>query len=92
MSTLAADLDAAAEEELAHAARIGWRELSRCMPWGDTYEGFTPAGRPVSFERDYVWAERPGGDILCEVTAFEPRGFEAGARRSKVIRRQDAPD
>jgi hypothetical protein len=81
------DLDAAAEEELGHAAGITWRELSRCMPWGDTYDGFTPGGRHVSFERAYVWAERPGGDILCEVTAFIPERYEDGARRTRLIRR-----
>ncbi len=91
MTALDADLQAAAEEELGHAAKIGWRELSRCMPWGDTYEGFTPGGRAVNFERAYVWAERPGGDILCEVTAFEAERFEDGARRSCLIPRQPVP-
>jgi hypothetical protein len=82
------DLEAAADEELAHAAKIAWRDLSRCMPWGDTFEGFTPAGRTVLFERAYVWAEHPGGDILCEVTAYEAERFEDGARRSTLIRSQ----
>jgi hypothetical protein len=85
------DLDAAAEEELGHAAGITWRELSRCMPWGDTYDGFTPGGRQVSFERAYVWAEHPGGDILCEVTAFTPERFEDGAKRTRLIRRDATP-
>lgn len=82
-----ADLEEAAEEELGHAAKISWRELARCLPWGDTYEGFTPAGRAVCFERAYVWAEAAGGDILCEVTAYEPERFEAGARRALLIRK-----
>ena len=82
-----ADLEAAAEEELRHAAGLSWRELSRVMPWGDTYEGFTPGGRAVEFERAYVWAEKPGGDILCEVTAFAPERYEDGARRTRLIRR-----
>ena len=86
MTILDADLEAAAEEELSHAAAIGWRELSRIMPWGDTYEGFTPGGRAVCFERAYVWAEREGGDILCEVTAYEPERFEQGAKRTRLIR------
>lgn len=81
------DLEAAAAEELGHAAAISWRELARVLPWGDAYEGFTPAGRPVCFERAYVWAEQAGGDILCEVTAYEPERFEEGARRSVLIRK-----
>ena len=80
------DLEAAAEEELRHAGGITWRELSRVMPWGDTYEGFTPGGRAVEFERAYVWAEKPGGDILCEVTAFTPKRYEDGAKRTRLIR------
>lgn len=82
-----ADLEAAAEEELRHASGITWRELSRVMPWGDTYDGFSPGGRSICFERAYVWADQPGGDILCEVTAFEAERFEAGAKRTLLIRR-----
>lgn len=82
-----ADLEAAAEEELRHAAGITWRELSRVMPWGDTYDGFSPGGRSICFERAYVWQDRPGGDILCEVTAFEAERFEDGAKRTTLIRR-----
>lgn len=81
------DLQAAADEELGHAVKIGWRELSRCMPWGDTFEGITPAGREVCLERAYVWAEAEGGDILCEVTAFEPERYEAGAKASRLLKR-----
>ncbi len=80
------DLDAAAEEELAHAAAISWRDLSRCMPWGDTFDGITPGGREVCLERAYVWAEREGGDILCEVTAYELERYEQGAKRTRLIR------
>ena len=82
-----ADLQAAAEEELGHAAAITWRELSKCMPWGDTYEGISPGGRTISLERAYVWADQPGGDILCEVTAYDAQRFEHGAKRTRLIRR-----
>ena len=80
------ELELAAEEEIERALDLSWRELSRCIPWGDTYEGFTPGGRSAQFERSYLWAEKPGGDILCEVAVYEdPARFEKAARRSRII-------
>ena len=58
------------------------------MPWGDAYEGITPGGAAAHFERSYLWAEQPGGDILCEVAVYpDPQSFERAARRSRLIRR-----
>ena len=82
------ELEAAAEEELAAATTLTWRALSGLVPWGDTYEGFGPAGGTLEFERSYIWKDAPDGDILCEVTAFRgPSRYHRGARRSRVIPR-----
>jgi hypothetical protein len=82
------DLELAAEEEIERACDMQWRELSRVMPWGDAYEGFTPAGAAAHFERSYLWAEQPGGDILCEVAVYpDPQSYERAARRSRLIRK-----
>ena len=43
-----ADLAAAADEELDRACDLSWRDLSGIIPWGDSYEGVTPAGTPSS--------------------------------------------
>lgn len=85
--TLEADLSAAADEEIERAATLGWAELARHTPWGDTFDGFTPEGREVSFERSYLWEARTGGDIRVEVTVFEPRCYEDGVRRVRIIPR-----
>ena len=80
------ELEAAADEELTAAATLSWRALADLVPWGDSYEGFGPAGGTLVFERGYIWKDAPGGDILCEVTAFRgPSRYDRGARRSKVI-------
>ena len=85
------ELELAAEEEIERALDLSWRELSRCIPWGDTYEGFTPGGRSAQFERSYIWAEKPGGDILLEVAVYEsPSAYEKAARRSRIIRKATA--
>ncbi len=80
------ELQAAAEEELAAATRLSWRELSALTPWGDSYEGFGPAGGPVVFERNYIWREDPGGDILCEVTVYRGLSrYDKGVRLGQLI-------
>lgn len=61
-------LHLAAEEELALARCLSWRELRDHIPYGDAYEGFDPSGGTVEFERAYLWKSHEGGDILCEVT------------------------
>ena len=83
--TLGEDLAAAAEDELSRALTLGWKELSKVTPWGDTFEGFTPDGRDACFERAYIWETAPGGDIRVEVTVFEPQAYEAGVRRTRTI-------
>lgn len=84
------DMQAAANEELARAVTLGWQALSRHTPWGDTYEGFTPLGREVCFERTYLWNGDAGGDIRVEVTVFEPKDYEAGVRVVREIRKDGA--
>ena len=86
--TTEADFTAAAVDELDRALTLGWKELSRHTPWGDTFEGFTPGGREVCFERSYLWEGEQGGDIRVEVTVYEPRSFEEGVRLSRSIRRE----
>jgi hypothetical protein len=86
--TVADDLAAAADDELARALTLGWRELRKVTPWGDTFEGFTPQGRDACFERAYLWDAEPGGDVRVEVTVYEPRRYERGARRTARLPRE----
>ena len=82
------ELEAAAEEELAAATTLTWRALAKLVPWGDTYEGFGPAGGALEFERSYIWKDAPDGDILCEVTAFRGASrYDRGVRRSRIIKK-----
>ena len=85
------DLEEAAREEIERACTLGWTELARHTPWGDTFEGFTPAGRQVCFERSYLWEAEAGGDIRVEVSVYEPHAFEEGARLTRSIARDPAP-
>jgi hypothetical protein len=82
------DLLAMAQDELASATRLSWRALSNCTPWGDSFEGISPAGRDVIVERAYLWQTAQGGDILCEVTVYggESR-YDRGVKVSAVIER-----
>jgi hypothetical protein len=87
MST-ADDLDRLAQEELAQAASLKWSQLAALIPWGDTYEGISPANLTVQLARSYLWAGEPGGDILCEVRVYlDEAHFDYGAKRSAVIRK-----
>lgn len=81
------DLEAAAREELDRACTLAWRDLAAHTPWGDTFEGFTPAGRDVAFERSYLWEDEAGGDIRVEVVVYQPQSYEAGVRLTRVISR-----
>jgi hypothetical protein len=82
------ELLAAAEEELKAALTLSWAALAKLTPWGDTYEGYGPAGGALEFERGYIWRGEPGGDILCEVTAFRgPSRYDRGVRLSQVIKK-----
>ena len=83
-------LQAAAEEELTAACTLKWAELARLIPWGDTYEGVSPANMTVQVERNYLWADAPGGDILCEVAVYlDAAHYAYAARASRVIGRTD---
>lgn len=82
------DLEAAAHEELERACTLAWRDLAAHTPWGDTFEGFTPGGRDVCFERSYLWEAAPGGDIRVEVHVYEPEDYEAGVRLTRCIKRE----
>ena len=84
--TYAEDMEAAAHEELERAVTLGWRAISKHTPWGDTFEGFTPAGREVCFERTYLWEDEAGGDIRVEVTVFEPQAYEEGVKGIRKIK------
>jgi len=82
------DLEATAAEELEQAVRLGWKAVAPHVPWGDTFVGVSVGGREVEIARSYIWAEEPGGDILCEVVVYagETR-YEHGARASRLIRK-----
>nr|WP_269717017.1 hypothetical protein [Caulobacter sp. NIBR2454] len=80
-----------AEDELSRACSISWRELSKVTPWGDVFEGVAPGGRYVDVERNYLWAEQPGGDILVEVVVSGGTSrYEHGARASRIIKKGTA--
>jgi len=82
------DLEEAARDEIGRACTLAWRELAKHTPWGDTFEGFTPGGREVCFERSYLWEDQPGGDIRVEVHVYEPKKYEAGVRLTRAIKRE----
>lgn len=85
------DLEALAEEELAQALALDWRQLAPLIPWGDTFAGVSPGGLTVQLARSYLWAGEPGGDILVEVRAYlDEAHYDYGARRSALIRRPKA--
>lgn len=82
------DLEAMARDELARAMTLRWQDLRGITPWGDSFEGISPAGRYVEVERSYIWASEPDGDILCEVVVHGGQSrYEHGARASATIPR-----
>lgn len=87
--SLADDLSAAAVDELDRAMTLGWPQLSGLTPSGDTFEGFTPEGRDVCFERSYIWEHDAGGDIRVEVRVYEPRSYEDGVVITRLIPREN---
>ena len=86
------DFRAAAEEELDRACTLPWKELAKVTPWGDTYEGITPDGRDVCFERAYLWEGEPGGDIRIEVMVYQHDLYEAGVKLIRVASRDPQPE
>jgi hypothetical protein len=84
------DLEAMAADELSRGMTLTWRDLSRVIPWGDTFEGISPGGRDVEVERNYLWAADEGGDILCEVAVYGGASrYDQGARARGVISRKE---
>lgn len=82
------DLLAMAEDELKRAVTLSWREASKVTPWGDTFDGISPAGANVQVERNYLWAGDAGGDILVEIAVFGGASrYDAGAKVSHIIRK-----
>ncbi|MDB5449682.1 MAG: hypothetical protein JWQ46_2570 [Phenylobacterium sp.] len=89
MDRFEADLEDAARDELDRACTLGWRQLAAHTPWGDTFEGFTPGGREVCFERSYLWEREAQGDIRVELTVYEREAYEQGVRLTRTIPRVD---
>ncbi len=86
----AEDLTEMARDELARAMTLRWRELAKVTPWGDSFDGFTAAGRNVTVERSYLRAEAAGGDILVEIAVYGgPSRYDDGAKLSARIPRDD---
>jgi len=82
------DLEAMARDELARALTLRWQDLRAIVPWVDSFERISPAGRYVEVERSYIWAVEEGGDILCEVAVYAgPSRYDHGARASMIISR-----
>ncbi|HEY1414731.1 MAG TPA: hypothetical protein VGF42_02470 [Caulobacteraceae bacterium] len=82
------DLAAMAQDELARALTLKWRDLADVTPWGDSYEGISPAGRNVMVDRSYIWRSETGGDILVEVAVYGgPSRYDAGEHATAVIAR-----
>jgi hypothetical protein len=80
------DLMAMAQDELNRACSLSWPELSKIAPWGDEFDGVSPAGRNVTAARSYLWADGEGGDILCEIVVYGgPSRYDHGARASRII-------
>jgi len=82
------DFMAMALDELDRACSLTWRDLSKITPWGDEFEGVSPAGRDVLAARSYIWADGEGGDILCEVTVYGGAcRHDLGAAVSRIIQK-----
>ncbi len=73
------DLEEMARDELARALTLKWKDLAPITPWGDSFEGITPASRDVIVERSYLWEVRVYGG---------PSRWEHGATASAVIARE----
>lgn len=71
-----------AEEELAAACALPFREIRKVTPWGDSFTGFAPSGRQVEVERRYLWAHEPDGGVVVEVEVRDP-----AARQGAEVRR-----
>ena len=79
------ELQALAAEELAHAQRLNWRELSKITPWGDTYQGFAPSGQEVEFERNYLWDKDSHDAVRIEVSVRCLPGNQSGDAHASCV-------
>ncbi len=82
------DLMAMAQDELDRACSLNWRDLAKTVPWGDEFDGISPAGRNVTASRNYIWVGDPDGDILCEVRIYGGQTrYDHGAQASRLIKK-----
>ena len=64
------------------------RVLERVLSGELHAAAFTPEGREVCFERNYLWDDEPGlSDIRVEVTVYQPSAYEKGVRLTRSIPR-----
>ena len=42
------------------------------------------------FERNYLWAAEPLGEICVEVVVYQPQAYERGVRLTRIIARRDS--
>jgi hypothetical protein len=83
-----AALERWAAEELSHALGHEWVELEGMAPFADVSDCAPDRGQPYEVVRSYVWADREGGDIVCEVTVYAtPDRKGHFVRRRCVIRK-----
>ena len=81
-------LDRWAAEELSDAIAHDWVEIEGVAPFADVVDCCPEEGRPYEVVRSYTWADREGGDIVCEVTVYAtPDRKGHFARRRCVIRK-----
>ena len=85
MAVTPSELDVVAEEELKAALTLNWRDLSKIIPWGDSYMAQTPGGAEVEVDRAYLWAAADGDGILCEVVVRPVPGSDVGAVRVSAV-------
>jgi len=77
-----------AAHELSHGLSHDWLELEPLAPFADVVDCEPEAGRPYEVVRSYRWADREGGDMVCEVTVYAtPDRKGHFVRRRCVIRK-----
>ena len=84
-----AALDRWAAEELSHALAHDWVELEGVAPFADCIDCDPEQGRPYEVVRSYAWANREGGDIVCEVTVYATPDRKGHFVRRRCVIRKD---
>ena len=80
------ELESLADEELAAAMTMSWKQLAPLTPWGDIYDGVTASGLSVQVERNYLWRHEPGSTICCEIAVYyHASKYDQGAKRTALI-------